>query len=94
MVKDDYTYTHEKLSIAMRTLATGPKDIRFRLSDAFLNFSPLDRQSFPKELRADWDYLMKELMKLGPILESEEEDKMVELAKKIVDLKYKIEDYL
>ena len=61
------SYAHEKLAVTIHSLATGPGDIRKRLINAYLIFHTLGKEDFPKELQSDWDWVMKELKKFGPI---------------------------
>lgn len=69
----DYFYTYEKLSAAVRCLATHPGDVRKRLADAYLAFHTLTEKDFPKEYRKDWTWIMKELTKYGPLVNNKGE---------------------
>lgn len=62
------SYAHEKLMMTIHSLATGPGDIRKRLSNAFQGFHTLKKEHFPKELQSDWEWVLKELKKIGPIV--------------------------
>lgn len=61
-----YNYALEKLSNAVRILATGEGDVRSRLWPAFLEFHTLQVKDFPLPLQADFDLILKELTKREP----------------------------
>jgi len=61
-----YNYALEKLSNAVRILATGEGDVRSRLWPAYLEFHTLQVKDFPPDQQADYDWIMKELTKRKP----------------------------
>lgn len=61
-------YALEKLSIALRSLATGAGDVRNRLRSAYLTFHPVKERDFPPHLQADWRWVMAQLTRFGPIM--------------------------
>ncbi|MDH5232665.1 MAG: hypothetical protein OEY38_21615, partial [Gammaproteobacteria bacterium] len=63
-----YPYVVEKLGLAVETLATGKDDVRSRLNDAFLSFHTLNKDDFPAEFQKDWEWVLMELTKFGPVL--------------------------
>ena len=62
------SYAHQKLRETIYSLATGPGDIRKRLVMAHRGFFTLKKENFPKELQSDWEWVLKELKKFGPLL--------------------------
>ena len=62
-----YNYAQEKLYVAMRSLATGPGDVRARLVDAFMSFHTLEEDDLPPKYRKDWKWINTQLTKHGPI---------------------------
>ncbi len=106
MASKSYSYTHEKLSNAFYSLATGGK-IADRLVSAYIAFHTLTEKDFPKELREDWQEIIKALTKYPPYKNYEGKITRgsvqmtaerirtktgVKIAKKIADLYYKISD--
>jgi hypothetical protein len=68
MIKN-HTKARQKLREAIYSLATGPGDIRMRLNQAYSGyFLTLIESDFPVELQSDWNYILKELKKFGPII--------------------------
>ena len=61
------SYAHEKLMLAIHSLATGPGDVRERLVHAFTIFHTLRKENFPEELQSDWEWVHEQLTKYGPI---------------------------
>ena len=59
-------YAHEKLLVALSSLATGAGDIRSRLLDAYLSFHPLKESDFPEHLRADFRWVLAQMTKFPP----------------------------
>ena len=68
-----YSYTREKFYVTMRTLATEPGDVRTRLLSAFMTFHTLKKDDFPEEFKEDWEWIMKQLTKFGPLLDHKNE---------------------
>jgi|Laugresbdmm110dd_1035094.scaffolds.fasta_scaffold41719_1 hypothetical protein len=68
-MSNQYTYTLEKLGVAIEQLATLPGDVRERLKEAFLVFHTLTDKDFPSNLKADWLWVMAELTKYGAVLD-------------------------
>lgn len=64
---DQYTYAIEKLTDAIRCLATQPGDVRSRLVAAFMCFHTLQERDFPPQLRTDWNWLITQLTRYGPV---------------------------
>ncbi len=62
-----YDYAREKLYIAMRSLASGPGDVRARLLNAFLTFHTLKPADFPTQYQKDWTWIIEQMTKYGPI---------------------------
>lgn len=62
------SYANQKLRSALFSLATGPGDIRMRLSETYQGFFMLRKEHFPKELQHDWEWIQKELKRFGPLL--------------------------
>jgi len=65
-----YAYAHEKLSDAIRILATHPGNLRERLVVAFNPLSPISSKDFPPSLQKDWDALKSRSTKSGPIIDN------------------------
>lgn len=53
----------------MYTLATGRGDVRARLLGAFMSFHTLNEDDFPEKYKKDWEWIMKQLTKCGPLLD-------------------------
>ncbi len=68
MKQNPYGYTVEKLTNTLECLATHPGDVRERLTSSFLSFQTLRSDDFPPENRKDWDWVLKELTKYGPLV--------------------------
>ena len=66
-MKYGYSYAHEKLFEAMQGLALGAGDVRSRLEIAFESFYTLETHHFPKELQKDWEWVMKQMTRFGPL---------------------------
>jgi hypothetical protein len=62
-------YAHEKLLVALESLATGAGDVRERLASAFLSFHPVREDDFPPRLRSDWRWVMHQLTRYGPLVD-------------------------
>ena len=61
-----YGYAHEKLSSAVRILATGEGEVRSRLWHAFLEFHTLQASNFPPSLQDDYNGIVNALTKRKP----------------------------
>ena len=62
-------YAVEKLTATIEALATGHGDARSRVASAFLIFHTLRPEDFPPERQKDWERLMDEITKHGPVLD-------------------------
>jgi hypothetical protein len=62
------SYVHGKLRETIYSLAVGPGDIRKRLVQVYSGFFTLKKEQFPLEIQSDWEWIMKELKKYGPLL--------------------------
>lgn len=60
-------YVVEKLTNALKCLATHPGDARERVAAAYLACHTLGEEDFPVEFKKDWIWLEKELTKYGPL---------------------------
>ena len=67
-MKWNKSYAHQKLRETIYSLAIGPGDIRKRLAQAYQGFFTLKKEHFPKELQSDWEWVLNELTKFGPLL--------------------------
>jgi hypothetical protein len=61
-------YARSKLGEAVEALAVGEGDVRSRIVVAMLATSALTEADFPEELRADWEWIIRETTKAGPAL--------------------------
>lgn len=68
----DLSYTVEKLTLALETLATHPGDVRRRLSVVYWQIHTLEERDFPSEVRLDWLWVMKQMTKYGPLIDESE----------------------
>lgn len=59
-------YAHQKLLVALSSLATGAGDIRSRLYNAYLSLHPLKESDFPEYLRADFRWILAQMTKFPP----------------------------
>jgi len=64
----NYSYARQKLRETIYSLATGPGDIRKRLTQSYNGFFDLQKSEFPLKLQAEWEWIQKELKKFGPII--------------------------
>jgi len=64
----NHSYASQKLRETIFSLATGPGDIRKRLTQAYNGFFTLNSTDFPIELQSDWEWILRELKKYGPII--------------------------
>ncbi len=102
-------YAHQLLSRTVDTLATGPGDVRSRLLDAFAVFHPLTPDHFPEPLRKDFEWIMKQLTKRGPYINSDGEVQKgsvqvtlqhmrnstgIKIAEKLLQLHYAIDSHV
>lgn len=58
---DRISYACEKLDVAVWKLATGSRDIKSRLADAFDELAFLHETDFPSELQDEWKQIISEL---------------------------------
>jgi hypothetical protein len=58
-----YQYAREKFSAAVRELTLGPGDIKARLISAYMRFHTLNSNDFPDELKVEYDWIIKQLLK-------------------------------
>ena len=68
-----HDYIVEKLTTALRVLATHPGDVRKRLIRAHASFRTLQAKDFPESLQPDWIWIMQELTKSGKVISCEGE---------------------
>ncbi len=61
-------YIQEKLSNAVYVLAVGEGDVRERLVSAFIACITLKPKDFPPEFQKDWEWVLQQLTKYGPIV--------------------------
>lgn len=67
MDQDPYWYTIEKLTSALKTLATHPGDARERVAAAYESCFTLQEDDFPPEQVKHWRKLMREFDRFPPI---------------------------
>lgn len=63
----DTSYIQSLLRETIYSLAVGPDDIRKRLIHAYGGFSHITKDQFPSEVQSDWDWVLKELKRFGPL---------------------------
>lgn len=61
-----YSRCREKLMVAEHKLAVGEGDVRERLRSAFKVLNTLQDDELPLGMRADWSWVMKQLVRFGP----------------------------
>ena len=66
---DQYTYAIEKLTDAIRCLATQPGDVRSRLVTAFMCLHTLQERDLPPQRRTDWKWIIAQFTRYGPALD-------------------------
>ena len=54
---------NERLSSAVKSLATGKGDVRNRLEAAIMQLLPLRPEDFPEHLRSDFDWIIEQATK-------------------------------
>lgn len=106
-MKRSYSYANGKLLEAIQALALGPGDVRSRLEHAFMSLHILSPGDFPPELQKDWDWVVNQMTRFGPLLRADGRVWMgsvehtmrrirnrtgVEIARRICDLFWKLED--
>lgn len=64
-----YSHAIEKLTNVLECLATHPGDARARLISAYSQCAHLRTDELPKTCRGDWEWIMNELGKRGPLTE-------------------------
>lgn len=67
MTPHRYDYAWEKLSLAMKELATTDSALRDRVIAAALAAGHLESRHFPESMRQDWESLKSAVTKLPPI---------------------------
>ena len=99
----DPRYALGKFSAAVYLLSIGPGDVRSRLFKAFLELHPVTEQDLPGNLRRDYRWIHHQLTKREPLhdegkllatLKRMRNSTGVRLAKRIVDLKDRLEAYV
>jgi hypothetical protein len=65
-VNPSYFYAFEKFSDALRSLATGPYDVRQRLRSAYLHFRPVKKKDLPEQLQNDYQWILNQLTRFEP----------------------------
>lgn len=107
-MNSDPRYALEKLSLAEYELAVGPGDVRSRLRSAYKYLSPIFKMDFPPELQDDWLHIQNQLNTRTSKWQGTEFDEGSfratlnrmrnstgsKIAARIIDLKYRIEDWL
>jgi len=66
-----YSYTREKLYLAIKSLAIGQGDVRSTLSNAYLIIHILIEDDFPPEFQRNWRWIIDSLTKFGPLMDHE-----------------------
>lgn len=102
-------YADQLLARTVDTLATAPGDVRSRLLAAYSTFHPLTPAHFPESLRNDFEWIIKQLTKREPYINSAGEVKKgsvqvslehmrnstgVKIAEKLLRLHYAIDSYV
>lgn len=102
-------YVHEKLRVALESLATGTGDVRARLYNAFLSIHTLQESDFPEHLRPDFRWVWGQLNKLpasyaddGKLVRGSVEETLrkirnatgVKIAKRLLSLYHDIERFV
>ena len=97
-------YASEKFAMAIYRLAIGPGDVRSRLRDAFYEVHPVQSSLLPDGIRQEYDWILEQLTKCEPRFERDSRldatlSKMrnntgTKIAKRIVELKRRIDDLL
>lgn len=60
-------YAAKKLTEVLESIATHKGDARKRVEVAFLYLIHLNETDFPDALKADWNWMLKEATKYGPL---------------------------
>jgi hypothetical protein len=68
-----YYHAVEKLTDTLECLATHPGDARERIAAAFWTFGHLRAEELPERCRKDWEWILKEIRKFGPLTDSKGE---------------------
>ena len=66
-MKTDYSYAQENLNDAIYALAVGHGDVRSRLITAHSACHTLSARDFPQEFQEDWQWIVQQLKRYGPI---------------------------
>ena len=99
MNKQNFAYAQEKLRTAVRTLIVGSGSLQDRLKSAFDSFHTLTEENFPTENIGDYQWVINRLTadrtdQVDHVLESMTEQQAIDVAHRIVDLAWTIEDAL
>jgi hypothetical protein len=62
-----YSHAVEKLTNVLECLATHPGDARERVASAYSLCAHLRVEELPEKCRKDWEWIMKEATKFGPL---------------------------
>ncbi len=97
-------YASEKFSMAVYRLAIGPGDVRSRLREAFDEFHPVQSSLLPEDIKKEYDWIFEQLTKrerrferdsrLDATLYRMRNSTGVKIAKRIVELKWRIDELL
>jgi hypothetical protein len=68
LVKVDYSYVQQKLTLVIHGLAIGKGDIRSRLNDTYQIFHSLTVNDFPPKLQSEWEWILKKINSKSPII--------------------------
>ena len=103
------SYALEKLSLAVHYLAVGPGDVRQRLKTAYMEFHVVSEDDFPEHLRDDWQWIIAQLIRFGPVRHADgtifvgalentlsriKNSTGAKIAERIVSLQAELESYL
>lgn len=66
-----YSAKRKSLIEAVYSLAAGNGDARSRLVQAYLKFHVLTTDSFPDELKADWNWVILRITQKGPLKDNQ-----------------------
>jgi hypothetical protein len=98
------SYAYTKFSEAVSELTVGEGDVRSRLYDAYFFLCRVTLSDLPEELRNDFKWIRDQLTKHGPLYDGQgrlqatlsriKNRTGAKIAKRIVELKYRIEVWL
>lgn len=66
-------YAYERFTSALRSLAIGSGDVRVRLSGAYMDFHPVKENHLPEDLHSDYEWVIAQLTRFGPVLNGQGE---------------------